>query len=71
MSNSHKIKRHMEVIGADGVHIGAVDGVEDGRSDSPSPTAVKDVTKAIITLSIWCWSRMSKDRRCACRRTGR
>jgi hypothetical protein len=31
MSNSHKIKRHMEVIGADGVHIGIVDGVEDGR----------------------------------------
>jgi hypothetical protein len=31
MSNSHKIKRHMEVIGADGVHIGTVDRVENGR----------------------------------------
>ena len=25
------IKEHMEVIGADGVHIGTVDGVENGR----------------------------------------
>lgn len=25
------IREHMEVIGADGVHIGTVDGVEDGR----------------------------------------
>ena len=28
---SDKIVRHMEVIGADGVHIGTVDGVADGR----------------------------------------
>jgi hypothetical protein len=26
-----QIKEHMEVIGADGVHIGTVDGVENGR----------------------------------------
>ena len=26
-----RIKEHMEVIGADGVHVGTVDGVEDGR----------------------------------------
>ena len=31
MSSSHKLKRHMEVIGADGVHIGTVDRIEDGR----------------------------------------
>ena len=31
MSNSQKIKRYMEVIGADGVHIGTVDRVENGR----------------------------------------
>jgi hypothetical protein len=30
MSDS-RIEQHMEVIGADGVHIGTVDGVENGR----------------------------------------
>jgi hypothetical protein len=30
MSDS-RIKEHMEVIGADGVHVGTVDGVEGGR----------------------------------------
>lgn len=29
--NSSAIKQHMEVIGADGVHIGTVDHVENGR----------------------------------------
>jgi hypothetical protein len=29
--SSEKIVQHMEVIGADGVHIGTVDGVADGR----------------------------------------
>jgi hypothetical protein len=27
----NEIKEHMEIIGADGVHIGTVDRVEDGR----------------------------------------
>jgi hypothetical protein len=31
MSNLVGIKEHMEVIGADGVHVGTVDKVEDGR----------------------------------------
>jgi hypothetical protein len=31
MSNLDGIKEHMEVIGADGVHIGTVDKVEGGR----------------------------------------
>jgi hypothetical protein len=31
MSNLSGIREHMEVIGADGVHIGVVDKVEDGR----------------------------------------
>ena len=31
MSNLDGIKAHMEVIGADGVHIGTVDKVEGGR----------------------------------------
>jgi hypothetical protein len=29
--SSERIVQHMEVIGADGVHIGTVDGVADGR----------------------------------------
>jgi hypothetical protein len=31
MANSSAIKAHMEVIGADGVHIGTVDRVEEDR----------------------------------------
>ncbi len=31
MSNLDRIEPHMKVIGADGVHIGTVDRVEDGR----------------------------------------
>jgi hypothetical protein len=31
MNNLSGIKEHMEVIGADGVHIGTVDKVENGR----------------------------------------
>jgi len=31
MSDISKIKEHMEVIGADGVHIGTVDHIEGGR----------------------------------------
>ena len=29
--NLDAIKEHMEVIGADGVHVGTVDGIEGGR----------------------------------------
>ncbi len=31
MSDLSKIREHMEVIGADGVHVGTVDKVEGGR----------------------------------------
>ncbi|WP_127751779.1 MULTISPECIES: DUF2171 domain-containing protein [unclassified Devosia] len=31
MSDLSGIREHMEVIGADGVHVGTVDKVEDGR----------------------------------------
>jgi hypothetical protein len=31
MTTEHQIKEHMEVIGADGVHIGTVDRVDNGR----------------------------------------
>jgi hypothetical protein len=29
--SDHRIKEHMEVIGADGVHVGTVDRVENGK----------------------------------------
>jgi hypothetical protein len=29
--DANKIKQHMEIIGADGVHVGTVDRVENGR----------------------------------------
>ncbi|WP_181701501.1 DUF2171 domain-containing protein [Chthonobacter albigriseus] len=31
MADASNIREHMEVIGADGVHVGTVDRVEDGR----------------------------------------
>ena len=31
MSDTSQIREHMEVIGADGVHIGTVDGIEGDR----------------------------------------
>ena len=31
MSETSKIREHMEVIGADGVHVGTVDGIEGDR----------------------------------------
>jgi hypothetical protein len=31
MTDTSKIREHMEVVGADGVHIGTVDRVEDNR----------------------------------------
>ena len=42
MSDLSNIKEHMEVIGADGVRVGTVDRVEDGRikltKDSATPS---------------------------------
>ncbi len=31
MADASAIREHMEVIGADGVHVGTVDHVQDGR----------------------------------------
>ncbi len=31
MANLEQVREHMEIIGADGVHIGTVDRVENGR----------------------------------------
>jgi hypothetical protein len=35
--NGNRIKQHMEVIGADGVHIGTVDRVENGKIKLTKP----------------------------------
>lgn len=45
------IAEHMEVIGADGVHIGTVDRVEGNRIKLTKRTAARAVTRAIITSS--------------------
>ena len=44
------VKRRMEVIGGDGVHVGTVDSVEHGKIISREPTVGKDTTKVTITL---------------------
>jgi hypothetical protein len=46
-----EIKEHMEVIGADGVHVGTVDKVEGRRIKLTKKTAARALTRAIITSS--------------------
>ena len=41
-----KIAQNMEVIGADGVHVGTVDGVANGRIRLAKPTAARAGTRA-------------------------
>jgi hypothetical protein len=45
------VKEHIEVIGADGVHIGTVDKVEGNRIKLTKKIAAREATKAIITSS--------------------
>ena len=45
------IKEHMEVIGADGVHVGTVDKVEGDRIKLTKRTAGKALIRGITTLS--------------------
>jgi Uncharacterized protein conserved in bacteria (DUF2171) len=47
-----EIKEHMEVIGADGVHIGTVDKLKATGLSSPRRTAARGLIKATITTSI-------------------
>lgn len=58
MSNLSGIREHMEVIGADGVHVGIVDRVEGGR--------IK-LTKAEAPGGSHSSSPPSKATRCGCR----
>ena len=47
MSDS-RVKEHMEVIGADGVHIGTVDRVENGKIKLTKADSGEGAIKAII-----------------------
>jgi hypothetical protein len=46
------IKEHMEVIGADGVHVGTVDKVEGSRIKLTKKTAGREAIRAITTSLI-------------------
>ena len=64
-----RIKKNMEVIGADGVHIGTVDRITAGSIRLTNNDAAKDGTRGIITILTWDWSLISRARRCGCRRS--
>ncbi len=49
MSGFDDIREHMEVIGADGVHIGTVDKVEDNRIKLTRPTVGWGTNSTTIT----------------------
>jgi len=51
MTAMSRIKEHVEVIGADGVHVGTVDRVEENRIKLTRLTAARVGTKAITTTS--------------------
>ena len=50
-----EIKDHMEVIGADGVHVGTVDKVEGGRIKLTKKDSGEGSHRAIITSSTKAW----------------
>ena len=54
------IKEHMEVIGADGVHVGTVDRIEGGRIKLTKKIAGRVRTKAIIIIFQYRWWRKWK-----------
>ena len=69
MTDLSQIREHMEVIGADGVHVGTVDKVEGDRikltkADSGSKAAAM---RAITTSSRRASSPGSTATRCGCR----
>ena len=66
-----KIAQNMEVIGADGVHVGTVDGVASGRIRLAKPTAARAGTRATRISSISGWLPMSRGRGFAFLRTRR
>ena len=61
-----EIKEHMEVIGADGVHIGTVDKIEGGRIKLTKKDSGEGSHKAITTSSTKASSPTSKATRFGC-----
>jgi hypothetical protein len=57
-----KIAQNMEVIGADGVHVGTVDGVASGRIRLAKPTAARAGTRATRISSTLDLSSTSRGR---------
>ena len=51
MSSIDEVKEHMEVIGADGVHVGTVDAIEGQRIKLIKADSGQGATKAIIITS--------------------
>ena len=65
----NQIKEHMEVIGADGVHIGTVDKVEGNRIKLTKADSGEGKHRATIISSTRAWSPKSRVRRYGCRPT--
>jgi hypothetical protein len=67
MSGFEDIKEHMEVIGADGVHLGTVDRIEGDRIKLTKAENVGAAMRVITTSSPAAWSPRSKATKSACR----
>ena len=64
--DARNLKEHMEVIGADGVHVGTVDRVENGRIKlTKNDSGVGHQPRTTIT-STPAWWPISKAIRCSC-----
>ena len=68
---TNKIAQNMEVIGADGVHVGTVDGVANGRIRLASATAARASTRVTRISSTSGWSPTSRGKGFASRQTRR
>lgn len=67
MTDTSKIREHMEVVGADGVHIGTVDKVE-GQRIKLTRADSRALTRAITIIFPWPWLPRSMARRFGCPR---
>ena len=67
MSGFDDIKEHMDVIGADGVHVGTVDRIDGDRIKLTRKDSGEGSHKAIIISSRAASSPTSRETRCGCR----
>ena len=68
MTDTSKIREHMEVVGADGVHVGTVDKVDGERIKLTKADSGEGAHRVITTTFLWPWLPRSMARRCGCRR---